>query len=287
MFRILRIIARYSSYPFLLLPVTRGPIHGFYHFFTGYFVPILAFKIKKPEASVAVIDSTPLNHWFHLLPGKPVEIVDSHRGLKMAYQGRRLGVARGYRVRAFTNWDKQTGFARNEFGSIADLSREFFKEMTNTTETRTPKILVFGREYTPPHYKKYLPSRYGTAKRNIPNLRDIVNELSDEFDLEYVDPAEINPLELIKKCQNASVAIGQHGAAISNAFFLPRGSRVIEIGWPELADPTHLNMFGLLCEQLGLSWSRPIMQKDKFAAISVKSFRRVLVENLELHAPPI
>lgn len=277
---------RYRNYPYLLLPVTRGPIHGFYHFFTGYFIPVLAFKIRRPESAVAVVDSTPLNYWFDLLPGKPVAILDSHRALKIAYRARRVGFARGYRVRAFKDWDKQTNFKKKQIARIAEMARAFFADQTNGVRTRTPQILFFGREFTPEYYEKFLPTRYGIAKRNIPNLHEVAEALSADFDLEYVDPAAHTPLEILKKCQHASVLIGQHGAALSNLFFMQPGSSVVEIAWPNLRDSGNLNMFRLLSEEVGVKWSRPILQADKFALVSKDSIRAIILHCIDGNCVP-
>jgi hypothetical protein len=275
-----RVLLRRRRYPTLFLPVQRGPIHGFYHFFVGYLVPVYWKISKHPEKKWAVMDASPLNHWYQLLPTKNLEIIDQAKTVKLAYLSRPWGVARGFRVVPVIGWDKWLLFRKRNLREISVRMRKDLAEKAKSVETRRPEIVVLGREYTPPHYAEKLPTRYGVAKRNIPNLAEVTQKLENDFDIELVDGATLTPQEMFAKCSQAKVLVGQHGAALTNLFFMAPGTSVVEIAWPDLANPDHLEMYRLLSEELRLNWSRAIIQKHRFAEIEAEILRSELTRAL-------
>lgn len=279
--RLVRFLIRRRHYPTLFLPIQRGPIHGFYHFFMGYLVPLFREVSIKPGLKYAVMDAHPLNHWFELLPTAPAEIVDQAKTVKLAYLSRHTGYARGYRVKGLVGWDKWLWFHKRNLADIARSMRSHLTEASSSVSTTTPEVIVFGRDYTPEHYATKLPTRYGTAKRNIPNLGEVVDQLSKSLDVELVDGALLTPLEMFKKVSHAKVVVGQHGAALTNLFFLRPGSHVIEVAWPDLRRDDQYEMYRLLAEELGHHWSRPILQEDKFAPISATELEKLIEVALE------
>lgn len=274
-------LRRWGKYPILLLPLQRGPLHGFFHFFMGYFLPVFGFRLKHPHKKIAVMDSAPLNTWFDLLPGPGPEIVPRDKVVKIAYLARFARYARGFRVKAFVGWDKSDRYSKRDLATLRDALREHTSSSAGSVSTRRPQIIILGRDFTPRHYAENLPTRYGTAKRNVPNLKEVVSALSKEWDIELVDGATISPVEMVAKCLSASVLIGQHGAALTNLFFLTPGSHVVEIGWPELADNEFLDMYRKMSHELGLAWQRPILQTDRFSKIDAEDLDLVLRNTIE------
>ena len=224
------------------------------------------------------MDSAPLNTWFDLLPGPEPEIVPRDKVVKIAYLARYARYARGFRVKALVGWDKSDRFSKRDLAIIRDALREHASSSAASVSTRRPKIIVLGRDFTPQHYAENLPTRYGTAKRNIPNLSEIVSALSRNWDIELVDGATISPIEMGAKCLSASVLIGQHGAALTNLFFLPPGSHVVEVGWPELEDNQFLDMYRRLSQELGLHWQRAILQTDRFSEVELSALALILAQ---------
>ena len=269
-------LRRWGKYPILLLPLQRGPLHGFFHFFMGYFLPVFGFRLKYPHKKIAVMDSAPLNTWFDLLPGPGPEIVPRDKVVKIAYLARFARYARGFRVKAFVGWDKSDRYSKRDLATIRDALREHTSSIAASVTTRRPQVIVLGRDFTPQHYAENLPTRYGTAKRNIPNLKEVVSALSKEWDIELVDGATISPIEMVAKCHSASVLIGQHGAALTNVFFLPPESHLVEIGWPDLADENYLDMYRAMSIELGIGWQRPILQENRFSEINARDLDLIL-----------
>lgn len=280
MLRVFRRIRRWHTYPVLILPLQRGPLHGFYHFFVGYFLPVFWFSATRPSTKVAIMDSTPFNEWFELLPGLSPEILPRDTVVKIAYRARLWGFAQGYRVRAFVGWDKREFFAKRKFPLIHQRILSRISTFSTEKKERMPKIILLGRDFTPLHYRGKLKSRYGVAKRNIPNLGETAKFLSEKWDLELVDPATLSPLGMAQKTLHAEILIGQHGAALANMFFLRPKSHVIEIGWEQIREPQTLDMYRRLATELGHYWQRPILQEDRFDAIDPTELESVLEKTL-------
>lgn len=235
----------------------------------GYIVPAYSEIRRKPGKKWVVVDSTPLNKWFEVLPSSEIQIIDQAKAIKLSYLSRMTHFARGYRVEPLIGWDKSTLFNTRNLRQIAEQMNEDLRTRFDEQVTQeTPRIVVFGREFTPDHYAEKLPTRYGVAKRNIPNLSEVVGELSKTIDIQLVDPAELTVAETFVLCHRADVVIGQHGAALTNMFFMRPGTQVIEIGWPDLTSDIELPMYRLMARELGIKWSRPILQEHNFGPIT-------------------
>lgn len=274
--RAFRVMRRWTTYPVLFLPLQRGPLHGFYHFFFGYFLPVFWHKYRNPQSSVAVVDCDPLNHWFELLPGTDIEIIPRDKALKIAYFARHFPYANGYRIKPIIGWDKANLFPKRGLAEIQSALRKHIRELSRRLDLRKPMILLLGRDFTPDFYSTNLPARYGVAKRNIPNLKQVEERLKSSWDIELVDGAKLSPLEMAAKCASASVIVGQHGAALSNLVFLDRHCDVVEIGWPTLEDQGFRDMYQKLCAELGIRWHRPILQDHQFAEIKDSELEEIL-----------
>lgn len=271
---------RYRKYPRLFLPLQRGPLHGFYHFFVGYFLPTFWFARDKVSTEFCVVDSGQFNDWFDVLPDKPREIVSKDKALKVAFRSRLMKFANGYRVAPIIGWDKSNSFSTRPFQEIATKLNLVTSQEARQVKTRRPDVLVFGRDFLPESYE-HMPNRYGAGKRDIPNLSEVSEQLSRYFDLEHIDPAALPPMEVIAKCQSAKVVVGQHGAALTNLFFLPPGSTVIEIGWKALESEAELDMYRLLSEKLGHNWVRPLLQEDRYSSINCEDLRPFVSDALK------
>lgn len=236
---------------------------------------------KNPAKKFAVVDATPLNHWYSILPTS-VEIVSQSAAIKIAYHARFTGYARGYKILGLVGWDKGLLFEKRNLSEIAISLREDLAGVTPNTVVETHDILVLGRDFTPTHYAEHLPTRYGVAKRNIPNLSEVVQVLRSHLDIELVDPATLSPEEVFIKFFKAKVVVAQHGAALSNIVFMKPDGLVVEIGWEQISDDNKVDMYRRLSKELGLRWIRPILQQEKFDPIQADDLKRALIgSNLE------
>lgn len=85
----------------------------------GYLLPLYWVHATNPSQKIAVTDSSPLNHWFGLIPGEPPDIIDQTKSVKLVYLSRRLGYARDYRVPAFIGPEMWLWFRKRNLEEIA------------------------------------------------------------------------------------------------------------------------------------------------------------------------
>lgn len=263
--------SRRKHLPILFIPITRGPIQNFYHFFFGYFVPLYWQRMQDPTQPFAVMSVAPFDQWFDLLPGSPPKIVDQAKAVKHTFLADSRGYAKQYRVVPLLYWDKWERFPERPLKAVWDQLREDFTQRARAEkmDTSAPQIVVLDRSAVPALYREQFGGRYGPNKRSIPNLHELVERLRELGSTELVEASELTPLEMFIRCSSAKVIVGQHGAGLSNVFFLPPGASMVEIVWPELAEDAHINIYGPLCDELGLQWHRPVLQEDPFSPIDV------------------
>lgn len=262
-----RVRRRRKRLPTLLLPITRGPLENFYHFFMGYFVPVYWNRLQHPHRDLAVMSIPPFNDWFDLLPGDSLKQVDQAKAMKHAFLADSRGFAQHYRVDGLMYWDKWENFGGKPLRNIATEMQVNLQELAGGIQTTTPEVVVLGRGYTPEFYAKRAKKPYGASKRDIPNLAEITDTLGKYYDVELVDGAAISPLEMFLKCNKAQIVVGQHGAGLTNIFFSQPASAMLEIVWPALLPDAHVNIYGPLCDELGVRWSRPTLQADSFTCV--------------------
>ena len=247
----------------------------------GYFVPVALWRSRNQETNLAVMDFGPMSRWFELLPGATPQILEQGEVVRLAVRGRRTGFASGYRFLEFRDWDRTGRFAERP------LSR-FNRMFSLANETVHPparlRVLWVTRDYKPDFFDQNPRRRYGKSKRDIPNINELVDELRDLVDLEVVDGALEAPATLVEKCQNSDVLIGQHGAGLANAIFLPPGAQVIEIGVSAGPEPFSIH-YRELCKALGLRWTWWGMQSDWFAPINSEDWSSAVRALAETHRP--
>lgn len=255
--------------PVLVIPLTRGPIQGFYHFFFGYFVPIYWRRMLNPREKLVLMALTPFNHWFPLLPGDTPKIIDQAKTAQNALLAGSSGYSRRYRVEAISYWDKWEKFPSRPLRQIATQIHQDLAERTKSISVSRPEIVVLGRGHIPEFYAQELGTTYGAARRDIANISEVVTALSQHYAVELLDGAAVNPEEVFVKCHSARLLLGQHGAGLSNVFFLKPGAAMIEIVWAGFESNAHINIYGPLCDELGVRWSRPVLQVDPYSEVPI------------------
>lgn len=244
---------RWRTYPLLCIPITRGPLLGFYHFLTGYWVPAYLLMMKRPNRNVMLLHGGPMDSWFDVLPGRKANRIDAIEGLQIGFRGRRLHFAKGYRTTVFHDWDKFSRFVSLPLREVADDVASRFQAESDIVSRKKPRVLLIGRDYVPQELLDHPYRIFGKHKRVIPNMNELKRALSEDFDVAVVDGARLAPEEMIRECLNADAIVGQHGAGLANALFLPKGSRVFEIRWRS-APQDGLGHFRELCRALGHQW---------------------------------
>eukprot|EP00397_Hematodinium_sp_SG-2012_P036132 GEMP01038968.1.p1 GENE.GEMP01038968.1~~GEMP01038968.1.p1 ORF type:complete len:459 (+),score=68.00 GEMP01038968.1:307-1683(+) len=82
-----------------------------------------------------------------------------------------------------------------------------------------------------PHRILYLPRDRRLAMRYLENEEEVLQEFSGA---EKFNPGVVSLEEAIKTFQSASTVIGVHGGALSNILFCQAGTKIVELGWPQV-----------------------------------------------------
>jgi hypothetical protein len=200
--------------------------------------------------------------------------------IKLACLSSRTGYASGYKITPLIKWDKWGVFKSKKLATIAQDFLTEFESRGLLKGGADLDIVILGRDFTPDYFRENLPSRYGVAKRNIPNLQAIADCLSKHFRVELIDGAKATPAEMVNTCRRASLMIGQHGAALTNLFFMKPGSRVLEIVWNNFGPETHLDMYKQLSLELGIHWRRVALQENRFGEVSCVDLLPIVMREL-------
>lgn len=272
---------RRKSLPVLLVPITRGPLHNFFHFFFGYFVPLYWQRMREPESPMAVVAVAPHNEWLDLLPGNPLKRLDPLKAMKHSYLSRKSGYSPDYRVEGIFGWDKWEKFPARPLQEIAgEIRRIIGNQPVSSMDGEPADILVLLRNHQPRFFLENSGLPYGATKRDIPNLEELVSELEGSYPTKAVDPGSLAPREVISLFSRAKLVVGQHGAGLTNCFFLPPGASVIEICWPELSASDYAPIYGLLAESLGVRYQQLVIQDSAFSEIDFAELVEVIAQEM-------
>lgn len=81
--------------------------------------------------------------------------------------------------------------------------------------------------------KKYYLSRNQTIIRSISNEQDLIN-LIDKYGFEIIQTENKTLNEQIQLFSECDILISPHGAGLTNMLFMPKGSKIIEIGHAQI-----------------------------------------------------
>lgn len=267
-------------WPKLFIPISRGPLQNFFHFFFGYFVPLYYWQITNPLEKTVAISIPPHSQWLPLLPLEPVKQLDGLKAMKHSFVGAKSGYSDEYRIEGVFGWDKWERFNSRPLKEVSThiLSRYSAGRLGDASSQID--VLLLSREFRPAYYETQNPTAYGSKKRNIPNLVELQKVLEVEAKCRILDPASVPPEEAIAIVSGVKILIGQHGAGLTNCFFLPEGSQVWEICWPGLLETEYSRIYPLLCEALGLRYKRLVLQENAFSTIDVEYVQQLVLREL-------
>ena len=222
----------------------------------------------------ALVHGGPMHKWFDLLPQSPSEVLDPVEGLQTAFRSKGTGFSRGFKVTNFVDWDLYRLFPGRPLHEIRQhiLHRYGATVADGGANQSVKRIVVLGRDASSPELDAHPVRAFGPRKRNIPNMSEAVEHLRKDFSVEFLDGTVVPPDEMIRKCSSADVLLGQHGAGLANALFVPRGKHIVEIGWYP-AGPAQAPHFRELSRALTLNWSYLHLQKSESGSVDGQKLR--------------
>jgi hypothetical protein len=255
---------RRKTLPILLIPITRGTLSNFYNFILGYFVPVYWESLAHPARRFAVVSCQPFDAWWNLLPGPAPKIIQASSAMQQCFLAGSKRFTNKYRIVSLDGWDKWERFPSRPLSEISQHLRASIGSGIQTSN-QDRHILVLARGHTPSYLSEHQKTRYGSSKRNIPNLNEIARSMPSPPTTEVIEPELLSPQEMISRCLRASVIVGQHGAALSNILFAEPETIVIEFTWDGLEESPYSSIYEILSEELSLNYSRVVAQADPFA----------------------
>lgn len=203
----------------------QGTPEHFYHFFLGYFAPLVLWQERTGVLEIAVRDCGPMNVWFDLLrpdtdlelmpPGVMLERVMSHRQERVVLR----------------DWDNPTRFHRR---SLADFTAAVLPRVVDAhhrVSAPVPRITLLERRPNPEYYHSSAAETPGGGSqwRSVPNIDEIADALAPLGEVSIVDTAELSPAEQIRRLHATDLLVAQHGAGLANMVWLPKGAGVVEL----------------------------------------------------------
>ena len=275
----LRLRFQRKHFPVLLIPITRGPLGNFYHFLIGYFLPVYHYRMEHPDRSLVVASCPPYDDWWELLPGEELKIIQASSAMQQSYLAGSKRHTNKYEVVGLIGWDKWERFSSRPIRAISENLRNHLSHR-NPPRNHSQAAVVLGRNFVPSDVPENLKARYGSVKRNIPNLEEVAEQLNSLLPTQLVEPGTWSPSNLAEQCQRTSVLIAQHGAALANAILLDSRSTVMEITWRGFQESPYARIYELLCKELGISYVNVVAQEDCFspadADITLKAVKEII-----------
>jgi hypothetical protein len=123
------------------------------------------------------------------------------------------------------------GFDTSEFSGL-DLrsTREFLMGLFRAKVHPTKEVLVIDRGEPHPFYESLaeIPTS-GRSKRSVPNMGEVFNSIREAMPARLVFLEGMPIKDQIELFASHKAFVMQHGAAMANLLFAPRGSAVLEI----------------------------------------------------------
>lgn len=219
--------------------------------------------------SIVVISCPPYDSWWTLLPGDDPKIIQASSAVQQCYIAGSARVTKKYEVVGLEGWDKWERFSDRPLREISQHIRANFNHLLQS-DHQAKGGLVLGRRHIPAHLPEQERIKYGSSKRDVPNLEEISASLNPTISTELVEPGLLSPLEIALRCRHTEVLISQHGAALAHAILLAPGITVIEISWTGFSESPYARIYDLLCTELGLNYRNIVAQQDCFSEADVE-----------------
>ena len=213
-------------------------------------------------------------------PDKEPRLIQASSAMQQSYLAGSKRHTNKYEVVGLIGWDKWERFSSRPIRAISENLRNHLSHR-NPPRNHSQAAVVLGRNFVPSDVPENLKARYGSVKRNIPNLEEVAEQLNSLLPTQLVEPGTWSPSNLAEQCQRTSVLIAQHGAALANAILLDSRSTVMEITWRGFQESPYARIYELLCKELGINYVNVIAQEDCFSPADARITLTALEEIIE------
>lgn len=210
----------------MAVPATwQGTPEHFYHFFLGYFVPLVLWQERSGATEVTVRDCGPMNTWFDLLrPGTDVEFMPPGVMLERVLSHRQERVI-------LRDWDNPTRFHRRSLQEFVTTLLSRMPPVDPPQMSAQTRITLLERRPNPEFFHSPAADTPGGGSewRSVPNIDEIADALAPLGIVSIIDTAALSPQQQIEALRRTDLLVAQHGAGLANMVWLPPGSGVVEL----------------------------------------------------------
>ena len=227
-----------------------------YHFWVGYFLPIMneLRKDKSKENTYFVRECGPMTHWLEYL-----KLFYDIRILKPGILLREFAIGKDSIL--FDNWDDPNNFNNKDFmESILFVKSIFIKD----SKIQNKKVALLNRNKPLSFYTSGQQeiSAYSSIKREIKNIDDLFDKIKNKYLCEMVDTTKLSPALAVKKYKEFNILVGQKGAGLTNMLWMDKGSTVIEIWTPDtLISEKWDRCYEMLAQAIGMNYVKIYAQE--------------------------
>lgn len=250
--------------PMLVPAQWEGSVEHFYHFFLGYFVPMVRWQETTGRTDFAIRDCGPMNPWFDLLrPNTDLDILAPGVMLQRYMSKRQMAVV-------LHDWDNPTKFHQRTLHGVRKVVTERVGATRGTDDG--PRITVLDRLPGPSFFEGSASEVYssGSAFRSIPNMPEVADGLTALGRVSLVDTASMHPADQVRMLADTDLLVAQHGAGLANMTWMVPGTSVLEILPP--LPPTIDTIFRNLAAALGLAYANS-PQEELHTQVNVTAIR--------------
>ena len=271
--------ARWRIRRTMLVPAQwNGSVEHFYHFFFGYFLPVVLYQERSGDTSFTLRDCGPMNPWFDLLrPGTDLEFMQPGVMLHRVVTNRQERVM-------LRGWDDPTRFHSASLRAFATVLSE--RAGGPDAATSSPRVTVLERRTSPTFYTSTSSEVFssGTDFRSWPNTDEAVDAIQGRGEIQVVDTAAMPPVEQVQLFAATEVLLAQHGAGLSNMVFMKPGTTVIEIKPP--LESVISTIYSNLASAMGLGYLS-VEQENEHAPVPASTIRATVDAALSNLGQPV
>ena len=256
---------------FLADQIHKNNRQHFYHFFFGVFLPLIdAWRkgriLGRGQARYSLYTCGPMDPFLEILP--------LDLDLLPLVEDEQLSLLNPAIPLPSFEMNFSKGYATVPLLQMRDFLAQqanFPFTPNSSEEVCFRDILVVGRCEEKVRWPYRLPG--GAERRRISNIAELAEVLTQEYGdrVRYVEFENLHPKEQIKAAAAAKVMVAQHGAGLSNMFWMQGGSQVFDIQ----ANTREDIYFGNLAEKLGHELSL-VYQEGFLGPVDPDSVLRVL-----------
>lgn len=248
-----------------------GSLEHPWHFWHGYFLPMVFCLTESKELELTVRDCGPMTPWLDLLSNTGFSIEIQKPGLIL----NELGKGANHIFEG--PYDNTDFIVSHEFIEQVDRLKSVFELQRKITSERG---ILIQRFESPDFYSKAAEIKgAGESRRSITNSAELLKVLSERADFVGFSGWGVDPLDQLRLFSTSSTLIGQWGAGLSNMIWMPKGSSIIEISSPQVMRQANSNLYKIIANALGHKFTRVFAQTGLHSRVDVESVASELNSN--------